>query len=121
MAGSTAGKTHLADLRQGHGDAVELVLAGAGDQRLLRGAEAHAEHILFVRLTWVIALWIHRNLPKTQDSGQQASTLSGVLDFQMLSDTCSLLLLISLLPGCSSDVEREGLRCFSFCGFPTHL
>ena len=80
LAGSAAGETHLADLRQGHGDAVELVLAGAGDQRLLRGAEAHAEHVLFVWLTWVIALWIHRNLPKTQDSGQQASALSGVLE-----------------------------------------
>ena len=41
-------ETHLADLRQGHGDAVELVLAGAGDQRFLGGAEAQAEHVLFV-------------------------------------------------------------------------
>lgn len=29
------GKTHLADLCQGHGDAVELVLAGAGNQGFL--------------------------------------------------------------------------------------
>ena len=72
-------EAHLADLRQGHGDAVELALAGAGDQRLLGGAEAHAEHVLFVRLTRVVALWIHRNLPETQDGSQQAPALSGVL------------------------------------------
>lgn len=56
LEGSVAGKTHLADLRQGHGDAVELVFAGAGNQGLLWGAEAHAEDILFIRLTWLIAL-----------------------------------------------------------------
>lgn len=61
---------HLADLRQGHGDAVELVLTGAGNQGFLRGAEAQAEDVLFVGLTGIIALWVHRNLPKTQDSYQ---------------------------------------------------
>lgn len=64
------GKTHLADLRQGHGDAVELVLTGGDNQGFLRGAEAHAEDVLFVRLTRVIALRVHRNLPRIQDSYQ---------------------------------------------------
>lgn len=32
---SLLGKTYLADLCQGHGDAVELVLAGAGNQDFL--------------------------------------------------------------------------------------
>lgn len=60
--------THLADLCQRHGDAVELVLASAGDQGLLRGAEAHAENVLFVRLTRVVALWVHRDLAEMRSS-----------------------------------------------------
>lgn len=67
LEGGLAGKTHFADLGQGHGDAVDLVLTGAGNQGFLRGAEAHAQNVLFVRLTWVIALWVHRNLLKTQN------------------------------------------------------
>lgn len=103
-------ETHLADLHQGHGDAVELVLAGAGDQHFLRGAEAHAEHVLFVWLTRVIALWVHRNLPKTQNSGQQWPHIVRVsLGFQILSDTVAYRLL-TMLPGSSSDVEKGGLE-----------
>lgn len=70
LEGSIAGETHLADLRQGHGDAVELVLTGGGDQGFLGGAEAHADDVLSVRLTRVIALWVHGNLPKMQDRYQ---------------------------------------------------
>lgn len=62
-----AGKTHLADLRQRHGDDVELVLAGAGNQCFLRWAEAQTEDVLLVGLTRVIALKVYGDLPKMGD------------------------------------------------------
>lgn len=106
------GKTRLADLCQGHGDAVELVLIGAGNQGFLRGAEAQAEDVLLVRLTRVIALQVHRNLPEMQDSCQRrARRVSGSLGFQsslgyferMDSQT-------SMAPGPTSEVGKGGLE-----------
>lgn len=41
-------EAYLADLCQGHGDGVELVLVGAGNQGFFRWAEAQAQNVLFV-------------------------------------------------------------------------
>lgn len=104
------GKTDLADLHHGHGDAVELVLTGAGDEHFLGGAEAQAEDVLFVRLTRVVALQVHRNLPKMQDSSQGCPhTVGGPLGFQSSLRYFELTgSWTSMVPGSTSEVEKGG-------------